>query len=83
MLKLVKNIPLWAYPLAVLGFILAGIVAYSDIFPNPQLTNLEKDFLVHEASPAHGIDKLLEVTHEMHVNQVVMMNDIKHIREDQ
>lgn len=74
--KISNSPPWWGWVIIVCGFIGSGFVAYSQIFPNPAVTELHEEFKVHEATPAHGVKEFEEKLQQIYVIQQVMLNDM-------
>lgn len=76
--KLPNAPPWWANLICIFAFICTAVFGYNEIFPNPQVTQLHEEFKVHEATPAHGMEKI----QEMQIIQVIIMDDLREVEQD-
>lgn len=68
--------------LFVFATVCTAVFGYNEVFPDPQVTELHEEFKVHEATPAHGIEKIQIVQIEMQIVQGIILDDLGEIEED-
>lgn len=68
--------------LFVFATVCTAVFGYNEVFPDPQVTKLHEEFKVHEATPAHGIEKIQTVQIEMQIVQGIILDDLGEIEED-